>query len=129
MPYETIYLDDEGGVITNYWGTVTDRELIESGKAKMAKLEVLTSYRYALTDCSRVEKFDVTAKGIQANAQVAYEVSKVNESFLVAIVTLSDLEFGMGRMWESYAAGSKVTSNVFRTRDEAEAWLRDNVKP
>ena len=43
-----------------------------------------------------------------------------------ALVVARDLEFGLARMWGSLVDGKwDVEANVFRTRDEAIAWLNE----
>ncbi|MBN1515722.1 hypothetical protein JXA32_04040 [Candidatus Sumerlaeota bacterium] len=129
MPYKITYLDEEGGVITEYWGTVTDDDIIESGRKKSSALERLKSYRYALTDLSRVDQFDLSTRGIQGNVDVTSEVFKVNRNLIVAFVLPTNVEYGMGRMWQAYADEHGVKSHVCRTREEAEAWIKHNIKP
>lgn len=43
-----------------------------------------------------------------------------------ALVATRDLEFGLARMWGSMVEGRwDVTANVFRTREDAIAWLKE----
>ena len=128
MPYETTYKDEEGGVITTYWGTVTDHDIIKSGQEKLSSLERLKSFCYALTDLSAVENFNVTAKGIQSNVDVAAQIAKWNKDIIVALVSPSDAQYGMGRMWQTYGERYDIKSYVCRTRAEAEEWIRSNLK-
>ena len=128
MPYEITYLNEEGGLITTYWGTITDSDIIKSGQEKLTSLERLRSYRYALTDLSRVEKSELTSKGIQANVDIASIIMKENINFIVAFVLPTDVEYGMGRMWQAYGDRYKIKSYVCRTRVEAETWIKEKLK-
>jgi hypothetical protein len=128
MPYKTEYLDEEGGVITTYWGTVTDDEVIKSGMEKAASIERVKAYKYILTDLSGVDEYQVSSHGIKGNAKIASRCFAINDSALLAFVLPSDLEFGMGRMWQAYADQAGRQSRVFRTRREAEKWLKSNIK-
>jgi hypothetical protein len=126
MPYEISYLEDEGGIITTYWGTVTDDEIIQSGKEKLALWGKMKIIRFALTDLSQVEDLNLTSKGIQINADISAELLNEN-SIIVAFVVPDDFGFGMGRMWQAYADHTGAKSNVFRTRSEAEAWIKQTL--
>ena len=127
MPYKTEYLDGEGGVITTYWGTVTDDEVVNSGKEKTASLERVKAYRYLLTDLSNVDEYRVSTQGIEANAKIASQFHAINSKVLLAFVLPTDVEFGMGRMWQAYADQAGVHSRVFRTRREADEWLKTKL--
>lgn len=127
MPYDTEYLDEEGAVITTYWGTLSDSDVRKSGREKLASLDRLKSYRYALTDLSGVDKFDLTSKGIQDNVDIAAKIFKENNRFIVAFVLPTDAEYGMGRMWQVYGDKYGIKSFVCRTRAEAEEWIRENL--
>jgi len=127
MPYNTDYLDEEGAVITTYWGTISDDDVIKSGREKLASLEKLKLYRYALTDLSMVDNFDLTSKGIRVNADIASEIYKENKNIIVVFVLPTDAEYGMGRMWQVFGDQYGIKSFVCRTRDEAEEWIRKNL--
>lgn len=43
---------------------------------------------------------------------------------IVALVASSDLEYGMSRVFSAFEEKCGYTTNVFRTRPEAVAWLR-----
>ncbi len=128
MPYEITYLDEVGGIITTYWGTIEDSDIIKSGQEKLLSLERLRSFRYSITDLSRVENFNLTSEGIQHNVDITAEIIKGNDGIIVAFVLPSDVEYGMGRMWQSYGDTYGISSYVCRSRTEAEAWIRKNVK-
>jgi|GEM_PF-2087191 len=129
MPYKIDFLDQEGGVITTYWGGVSDADVIQSGRKKFAELDRLKNYRYALTDLSRVEEFKLTSYGIQVNVDLSSKIYEVNSNFIVAFVLPTDVEFGMGRMWQAYSDKYGIKSFVCRSRTEAEEWIQKNVKP
>jgi len=59
---------------------------------------------------------------------MAIEVSKCNKNIVITGVMPTDLEFGMGRMWQAYADETGWESFVRRTRDEAEKWIQSKVE-
>jgi hypothetical protein len=123
MPYTIEYQEEKRGVITTYWGVVTDEDIIQSGREKYHQREKVIHYRYALTDLSRVEKFTATPDGIQANADISSDILKRNNEFFIAFVMPSQLEYGMGRIWQAYAGHPDTKVQIFKTRSEAEKWI------
>ena len=61
------------------------------------------------------------------------EIASFNKQFnsqiglaKIAILVARDLEFGIGRMWQVFASeGRASTTELFRSRDEAIAWLKE----
>jgi hypothetical protein len=59
---------------------------------------------------------------------LAIDVSKLNKNIVIAGVMPTDLEFGLGRMWQAYADETEWVSKTIRTRDEAENWIQQTLK-
>jgi len=76
---------------------------------------------------------DVSAIGSQELDQLA-KIAKIADSSgagrKTAIVTPTDLGFGLSRMYQVFVemAGLRVKVGVFRTRKEAEDWFVEEVK-
>ncbi len=58
---------------------------------------------------------------VQVDMQIALIVPR---PLAVAIVASSDLAFGIARMWEAFAEVTRWNTHVFRSRAEADPWLR-----
>lgn len=127
MAYSITYPDD-GGVISDYWGTVTDSDLASAKREKYSSQEKVKSFRYSIADFTKVEYFNVTPEGIITSSKLSAEVEKINEDIIMAAVMPTDLEFGMGRMWEANTYPSNIQTHVFRTRVEAENWVKETLK-
>lgn len=128
MPYKIEYIEDQRGVVTTYWGVVTDEEVIQSGLEKSSHRKKIKTVRYALTDLSRVEKFDVTPAAIQENARISSDMIDEYGEMLVAFVLPTPFEYGMGRIWQAYADYDGSRSQIFKTRSEAEQWINETLK-
>ena len=128
MPYEITYLETDGGVLTKYFGIVTDSDILHSIKERFSSDDRVSSYRYAITDCSNVEKFDVSPEVMKESAKVSKKVSMINKNMVVVAIMPTDLEFGMGRMWQAYAYETGWNIVIVRTKDEADIWLKENLK-
>ena len=128
MPYEITYLETEGGVFIKYYGIVTDSDIIDSMKDRFSSDDKISSYRYAITDCTSVEKFDVSPEVIKKSAEVSKKVSMINKNIVVVAIMPTNLEFGMGRMWQAYSYETGWKTGIVRTKDEADIWLKENLK-
>lgn len=80
-----------------------------------------------LVDMSGVEEIAETSSvGVREIAEVAVAMDQPEGASKFAIVAPGDLAFALGRMYESFreiTPGSKKEVAVFRTRQEAFAWL------
>jgi hypothetical protein len=128
MPYEITYLETDGGVLTRYYGIVTDSDIMNSMKERFSSDDKVSSYRYAITDCTNVEKFDVSPEVMKESAEVSKKVSRINKNIAVVAIMPADLEFGMGRMWQAYSYVTGWKTGIVRTKDEAEVWLKENLE-
>ena len=128
MPYNITFLEDEGGVMTTYSGTVTDDTILKSAHERMSSGFKIKDFRYSISDYSQVTDFAVTPNGIKANATLAIEFSKQNKDFILVAVMPTDVEFGTGRMWQVYAEESGWTTRIVRTFEEADQWVKEQLE-
>ena len=126
MAYTILYQSD-GGVITTYTGVVTDEELLSSARERTTPIEKTDSYRYLLSDFTDVSSFEVSSAAIRRIAHLADKMIQRNPGIRVAAVLPTDLEFGMGRMWQSLTKKGEATAVVVRTMDEAVKWLEEGT--
>jgi hypothetical protein len=76
-------------------------------------------FDHTLLDASKLTKADV--QRIAEIARVRRSKYGVKRS---AVVAPNDVEYGIVRMWMVYAEDeTQIPTNVFRTLEEAEAWL------
>ena len=128
MPYEITYRETDGGVYTKYYGIVTDSDIMNSMKERFSSDDKVSSYRYAITDCTEVEKFDVSPEVMKESAALSKRVSSINKHIAVVAIMPTDLEFGMGRMWQAYSYETGWKTGIVRTKEEAEVWLKENLE-
>lgn len=112
-------------VVATVTGDVCDDELLEYQKNVWSDT-ALAGYS-ELFDVTAVRSISgVTAAGLGAVAQCAASMDVPGKRSRFAIVAPQDLPYGMGRMYEALRTeipGSVRSVAVFRSRDEAEAWL------
>lgn len=126
MPYTITSLDD-GGIITSFSGLMTDALYIAAIHERWCSDEAVKNCRYFISDLTEVEQLELTTAGVQESARINTEVSKLNKNILAVGVLPTDLEFGMGRMWQVYADDTKWKTHVCRTLEEAMEWIKNNL--
>jgi hypothetical protein len=85
------------------------------------------SCRYWLADYSQVENSDADFTQTQRLSSIHLNASKLNPQLVVAVYGAKDFVFGMARMWEMLAAATGWQIGVFRSAEEANAWIRSSV--
>ena len=125
--YTTNFNKDDGGYLTNYSGTVADYDIICSAEERLDFLKKENSVKYFLSDFSDVEDFEVTTNGVIRLADIAKEASKINGEIILVAIVPTDLQYGTGRMWQSYSNEANWKTHLARTKEEAEAWLSEHL--
>ena len=128
MSYELFFIDDEFGTVTEYHGVLTDELLIKCTKERYSSVGRIKRLQYILNDYSKCSKIDINSDTVKYVATLAIDVSKLNKNIVIAGVMPTDLEFGLGRMWQAYADETEWVSKTIRTRDEAENWIQQTLK-
>jgi len=127
MAYVITFNENDGGVFTTYTGTVTDDDMINSAKERLSLVENLNPIKYFFSDFTDVDNFKVTPSGVQAISTIATTASKINNDLLLVAIVPSDLEYGMGRMWQAYSDELNWKTYMARTKEEASEWLNKNL--
>lgn len=122
MPYETRLINGGTGIYRVGSGVVTGREMIEAARALKVSAEA-KRITHSFIDVTEATEFDVSANNILELAKLANAFAAVVPVMIIALISPSDLGFGMFRTFESMAdlPGWKII--VFRTREDGWAWL------
>lgn len=123
MSFVMEFVEDGQGVLFTGAGELTGRELIESKQALLRTPERVRPLEFAIVMLDDVTSLPATTHEIRELAGVDVEISRINPSIMVAVVAPSDHLFGMARMWETLAAETGWSTAIFRTRQEADAWI------
>jgi hypothetical protein len=106
-------------------GVLTDKEVFDYQRDVWSRPEV-AGYD-ELIDMTKVERIDLPSSSrLRDLAELAAGMDPPNTTTKLAIVAPRDLAFAIGRMYEAYRGlNTRSTKQVcvFRTADEAEAWL------
>ena len=93
-----------------------------------ADKEKFKRYRYSLSDYTAVTKVEVSADDVRLIAKLSVYASNLNPELVVAIVADRDVSYGLSRLWQLSTDESEWEILVFRSRDDAEAWLRERCR-
>jgi hypothetical protein len=128
MPVSITITDGGLGVVLIAEGYLSFQDVLQANENffKQHAQEFLHC-RYWFADYSQVEQADVDFTQIRQLASMHVDVSKQNSQLVVAVHSSADFIFGMARMWESFAAETGWATQVFRSADEAKAWLQTFV--
>lgn len=127
MPYKIDYLEDSGGVITTYWGELTEAEFVECTEAKFTTLDQRVKYRYSISDFTAVTKLSISVDLLKSNALMSgYALDSIKDGYM-AVVVNSDLIYGLGRQWKASTGNLDDRVAIFRSREEAEDWIEEKL--
>jgi len=102
----------------------------QAGQAAWAQAIVrrhIRSARYVIVDFTDADLSELGDSDVKGIVQGDRELASLNQDLVQAIVAPGDLSYGIGRMYASRIDGGAWPTQVFRVRDEAEAWLRTQL--
>lgn len=105
-------------VLVRLWGVLTAAEL-EDHYARLAADPAFDPTFWRLTDGRETVRFDATPTEVQRAAEGHLFAAGTRR----AIVVSTDYQFGMARMFSTFAENTGQQVEVFRDLEAAEAWL------
>jgi len=127
MPITNTITDNGSGVITTLTGDVSGDELISAQKERYSTTKKVLLLKYILADFTDANKLDLSSNHIMQCSDLSMCASNENPNICIAAVMNSDLGYGLSRMWQAYTDNIPWNAKVFRTRNEAEDWLREEI--
>jgi hypothetical protein len=123
----------EGHILHNGMGRVWVCRGVLSGKDLIANNErILSSKSYVGVRWLLIDETEATLEISAAEIRTIREqddrLSVVLPELVTAVVVPTDFGFGMARMWEILTERPGWSTRAFRSRPEAEVWLRDEVR-
>lgn len=130
MPVAIASMDNGLGVLFTCTGTVSGSEFIEFNNrlAASAKKRNNTA-RYCIIDYSGAEKVMLSSSDVEEISSQDKELAGYFPDFIVAIIAVKDLEYGVSRMWETFIELHDLLweTMVFKNRVDAEVWIRQKM--
>lgn len=118
------YVDEENQLTIHvFTGVVSGMDLIEAVKALYASGPTPNH----LWDLTEADTSAVKSDDLQEIALIAKQSSPSGRTGRTAIVSTSDLGYGLSRMYSTFAEMSGHSAEVrsFRSRKEAEEWIAE----
>jgi hypothetical protein len=84
-------------------------------------------FQYAIVDFSSMEQLDLPLADLLRIADYDRQYLLRNPPYLLAMIAPQAHVFGLARTYERYMEGSTLRSTVVTTRDEAIAWLNNEM--
>lgn len=106
--------------------SVTDKDVMSHKEALRAEPAIGPDWA-EVTDVRGVERLDVTPAGIRAMTE--WDSDTGQPQHRLALVVSKDLAFGLARMYQQSSGPRSDRVGVFRTMEEAEAWLATFARP
>jgi len=129
MPIDIKILHDGRGIMYLCHGTVIGKDFIEANKRILTFSEHLKNVRYGLIDATAIDDIHIAeSEMVMITAQDKKIAGLVAPGAVVAVISKSDVAFGLARMWESFIEHTGWETMTFRTRWKAESWIKEKVK-
>ena len=127
MTFLTEFLDEGKGVL--FTGSdILKPDEISAVKEEFFRFEDRTrQILYGLVDLNLVTGTSLTMDSIREFADIDKQLALLSPGALIAVIAPTDLLFGLSRMWEMMAAETQWNIHIFRSRTEAEDWLRGEL--
>jgi hypothetical protein len=126
MPIEVHILHDGMGRLWVRRGVLTGKEIIAHNE-RIFSSKSYEGVRWLLIDDTQTT-MDISTAEIQTIKRQDDRLAAVLPELVTAVVVPYDHGFGMARMWEILTERPGWSVRAFRSRPEAEAWLREEVQ-
>ena len=114
------------GVVLSLSGVITSKEILDAGN-DLRNHHDFELRKYALWIFQSVEDIKISTVDIRRIAEQDIEASKVNPGIKVGVVSDTAHVFGLGRMYEAFAAESQWETMVFYSLKDAQEWIMSSV--
>ena len=124
MPVKINILEGGIGIEFISSGIVTGKEIIEANK-KIYNREHLERLKYKIIDRSDCTDYKVTTEEIEIIANQDIKASKINNNITILLITQTDLQYGMTRMWQVLSEETGFESIIFKDRPSANEYINE----
>lgn len=127
MPLEIIYKDNGQGVIFLLTGTVTGAEVIKANQ-EIYRSDRIRQQRYQIIDRVQCTEYRVNGEEIRIIAGQDLAAAAINPHIVVALISVTTLQFGMSRMYDSLVGEHGFKTEIFHDRTSAEQWIKQQLQ-
>jgi len=126
MPVITEYTSNPNGVILYFNGDITGEELIGVIQ-DVYRDNRFIQLKYWIGDHSECENIHPTIDELMEIGMMSRIETQRNPGILLALVAPRDNAYGICRQYEPLNDHSEFVTQVFKNRDEAEAWIAETL--
>ena len=129
MPINIEGRQDGVGVIYNCHGDMTIDDFFQAGIGFLAFPEGIKKWRYCIIDLTSVGAMHINSDHIQIVVEQNKRIAAIAQpGALLAVASPKDLGYGLSRIWEVLMEQIGWETMTFRSRAEAETWIRQRAK-
>jgi len=126
MPIQVKYMDDGIGVEIIASEVVTGKDIINANTL-INSHENFLKQRYKLINRTLITDYRVSTDEIHIIAEQEIAAAKVNPDVIIALISITDHQIGMTRVYQAYISESGLKTKIFRDRDSAVAWIEEQL--
>ena len=117
------------GIVFECEGAATGRDMLKATESLRSSPEKLKQWMFGLIDLTKTTSTDYTTADLRALAEVDKALSQLaRKGAVIAVVAPLDVHYGLSRMWQALVEGTVWETMVFRTRTDADSWIREKIK-
>jgi hypothetical protein len=125
MPIDLEFVFDGIGVIYHCDGNLRAQHFIDANDRLLASPDRLSKLKFAIIDLTTMVPVYIAPSDMEHIVQQDRQMTpSLPFGLIVALASPQDVGFGLARMWEAFAEGIEWETMTFRSRDEADAWIR-----
>jgi hypothetical protein len=128
MPIMIKSLDNGLGISFTGKGIVTGEDLINATRKIFSSEESIRKSRYGMLDFSKIEWFNTTSTELKIVTDMDTRAARINPDLIITIITEESSAYGLSQIWRAYMDETNWESKIFRSRPEAESWMKKRVK-
>lgn len=127
MPVKIKYTDNGDGIEITGKGVVTGQEIITTLK-KVYDHETFKSKKYEIIDRTNISDYRVSNEEVRKIADMDVMAAKTNPGLMVAIISTTDLQYGITRMYQGIIGDRGFKTKIFQDRRAADEWIDSQLK-
>ena len=120
---------DGAGVIYHCHGDMTIDDFFQAGIGFLAFPDKIKKWRYAIIDLTSVGAMKINSDDIRTVVEQNKRIAALAiPGAILAVASPKDPGFGLARIWEVLMEQIGWETMTFRSRSEADAWIRQRAK-
>jgi len=117
------------GIIYHCHGDMTIDDFFQAGMGFLTNPEEIKKWRYTIIDLTSVGTMNISSDEIRSVVEQNKRLAAIaHPGVILAVAAPKDLGYGLSRMWEILMDQIGWETMTFRTRPEAETWIRQRAK-